>query len=66
VVMLCVPLSRMMGFSPAAARVRAANSPDGPDPTITTLGTEACSDRDWDRVLTTGAGVSVMVRCDMV
>ena len=31
------PLSNMTGFSPAVARVKAANSPDGPDPTITTL-----------------------------
>ena len=33
-----VPLSNMIGFKPAVARVRAANSPDGPDPTITTEG----------------------------
>ena len=35
---MCVPLSNMIGFKPAVARVRAANSPDGPDPTITTEG----------------------------
>ena len=33
-----LPLSRMTGFKPAAARVRAANKPEGPDPTMTTLG----------------------------
>ena len=54
------PLSSMMGFRPAAASVRAANRPDGPDPTITTLGAEGCSDRDWDWVVSTGDGVSVM------
>ena len=35
---MCVPLSNMIGFKPAVARVRAAKSPDGPDPTITTEG----------------------------
>ena len=33
-----VPLSSMIGFRPAAARVKAANKPDGPDPTTTTRG----------------------------
>ena len=33
-----VPLSSMIGFKPAAARVKAANRPDGPDPTTTTRG----------------------------
>ena len=33
-----VPLSSIIGFKPAVARVRAAKSPDGPDPTITTEG----------------------------
>ena len=32
------PLSSMIGFNPAVASVRAANKPDGPDPTITTVG----------------------------
>ena len=33
-----IPLSSMIGFRPAAARVKAANKPDGPDPTTTTRG----------------------------
>jgi hypothetical protein len=51
----------MMGFSPAAAKVRAAKRPEGPDPTMTTLGTEECSGRDWARAAATGAGVSVIM-----